>query len=168
MINAKRDYYQFNRVPEFWDWLIYQGQQGNIKIPLEVYEEFKDKQDSNGQKDDLAEWSELEEVRDSLLLQEESNPATVSHVLYTGYILEPTDTDLEKVGRDPFLISYAVGHTNPHQRCIVTAESSKPSRKGSNRHIPDVCNSFNILHYNLYQLIEALDFKTNWQATINR
>lgn len=39
LIDAKRDYYPIDRVPEFWDWLNFHGQQGNIKIPIEVYEE---------------------------------------------------------------------------------------------------------------------------------
>jgi len=28
LIDAKRDYYPIDRVPEFWSWLIFQGQQG--------------------------------------------------------------------------------------------------------------------------------------------
>ncbi len=71
LINAKRDYYQFSRVPEFWDWLIHQGEIGNVKIPSEVYDEFKDTTDKNGKKDDLALWANKKEVKDALLLREE-------------------------------------------------------------------------------------------------
>ena len=33
LIDANRDYYPIERIPEFWDWLAYQGRQGNVKIP---------------------------------------------------------------------------------------------------------------------------------------
>ncbi len=41
MIDANRDYYGIDRVPEFWEWLEYQGSQGKVKIPLEIYEEIR-------------------------------------------------------------------------------------------------------------------------------
>ncbi len=40
LIDAKDYYYPIERVPEFWDWLIFHGQRGNIKIPIEIYREF--------------------------------------------------------------------------------------------------------------------------------
>ena len=52
LIDAKRDYYPIDRIPEFWDWLIFQGQQGKIKIPIEVYEEFYDAKDTKDKKDE--------------------------------------------------------------------------------------------------------------------
>ena len=58
LIDAKRDYYPIDRVPEFWSWLVFKGQQGKIKIPIEVYEEFSDTKDKNGKKDALATWAE--------------------------------------------------------------------------------------------------------------
>jgi len=57
LINAKNLYYPIERVPEFWDWLIHQGQQSNIKIPIEIYEEFKDTKPKDGEKDELTLWS---------------------------------------------------------------------------------------------------------------
>lgn len=41
LIDANRDYYPLGRVDEFWEWLIHHGEQGNIKIPIEIYEELK-------------------------------------------------------------------------------------------------------------------------------
>lgn len=161
LINAKRDYYQFNRVPEFWNWLVHQGELGNIKIPIEIYEEFKDTKDKDGRKDELAEWAERLDVKSSLLLNEEPKAEFVSKVLYEGYTSNPTDEDLEKVGKDPFLIAYAL--VFQEERCVVTAEVSKPKRKGANRHVPDVCDSFGIKHCNIFRLISDLDFKTNWK-----
>jgi len=71
LIDAKRDYYPISRVPEFWSWLVYQVQQGNIKIPIEIFEEFSDTKDKDGNKDSLASWAEEVEVKEALLFEEE-------------------------------------------------------------------------------------------------
>lgn len=46
LITANRQYYAIDRVPEFWGWLVYMGEMGNVKIPKEIYEEFKDGKDA--------------------------------------------------------------------------------------------------------------------------
>lgn len=160
LIDAKRDYYPIERVPEFWEWLVYQGQQGSIKIPVEVYEEFSDTKDKEGNKDNLATWAEEEEVKEALLFDEEAEPDLVSRITYGGYVANPTDDELDRIGRDPFLISHAL--RDIENRCIVTTENSKPSRSGANRHIPDVCNEFGIQCINIFQLIQQLNFSTDW------
>ena len=33
LIDAQRDYYPFEMVPEFWDWLVHMARQGTIKVP---------------------------------------------------------------------------------------------------------------------------------------
>ncbi len=163
LIDAKRDYYPISRVPEFWDWVIFQGQQGIIKIPIEVYEEFSDTKDKDGEKDELATWAEHIEIRDSLLLDEEAEQDLVARITYGGYVANPTDEELEKIGRDPFLLSYALKDID--NRCIVTTESSKPSRAGANRHIPDVCKDFKIRCINNFQMIRELNFSTDWKKS---
>ena len=163
LIDAKRDYYPISRVPEFWDWIIFQGQQGIIKIPIEVYEEFSDTKDKDGEKDELATWAEHIEIRNSLLLDEEAEQDLVARITYGGYVANPTDDELEKIGRDPFLLSYALKDIN--NRCIVTTESSKPSRTGANRHIPDVCKDFKIRCINNFQMIRELNFSTDWKKS---
>lgn len=55
LIDAKRDYFEFERVPEFWEWVQHQGMIGNIKIPVEIYEEFKEARKADGERDELAE-----------------------------------------------------------------------------------------------------------------
>ena len=160
LIDAKRDYYPIDRVPEFWDWLIFHGQQGSIKIPIEVYEEFSDTKDKDGKKDDLATWAEQEDVKGALLFEEEAEQDMVALITYGGYVANPTDDELKTIGRDPFLISYALRELGT--RCIVTTESSKPSRQGANRHIPDVCKDFNIRCINNFQMIKAMNFSTSW------
>jgi len=162
LIDAKRDYYPIARVPEFWGWLIYQGQQGKIKIPIEVYEEFSDTKDKDGEMDELADWAARKEVKEALLFEEQAEQDLVARITYGGYMSNPTDDEIKKIGRDPFLISYAL--KDIENRCIVTTESSKPTSKGANRHIPDVCKDFNIRCINNFQMIKELNFSTNWKS----
>lgn len=161
LIHAKRDYYQTNRVPEFWSWLAFCGQQNKVKIPREIYQEFNDTVDSNGEKDELAAWADQEHIKEALIFNEDLNVDNLNAVLFKGYVSEPTESDMEAVGQDPFLISYALSDLGA--RCIVTAEVSKPKRKGANRHVPDVCNDFQIKWCSLFGLINELDFTTKWQ-----
>jgi len=163
LIDAKRDYYSFHSVPEFWDWLVFYGKKGSIKIPIEVYEEFSDTKNKDGKKDDLASWAEKEEVKKALLFEEEAAPDLVARITYGGYVPNPTDDELKRIGRDPFLLSYALG--DRENRCIVTTEVSKPKKKGANRHIPNVCKDFDIRCINTFQLTREMNFSTKWNIS---
>ena len=100
---------------------------------------------------------------DAEILVEQAEQDLVARITYGGYLKNPSDDELEKIGRDPFLISYAL--KDIENRCIVTTETSKPSRIGANRHIPDVCNDFNIRCINNFQMIKELNFSTNWKGS---
>lgn len=160
LIDAKRDYYPVERVPEFWEWLVFCGIQGNIKIPIEVYEEFSDTKDKDGQKDELAIWSEQPEVKEALLLNEEAEQDLVARITYGGYVANPSDDEIIKIGRDPFLLSYAL--KDLENRCVVSTEVSKPKKIGANRKVPDVCNDFKIRCINNFQMLRELNFSTGW------
>lgn len=154
LIDANRDYYSIDRVPEFWEWLIDVGSSGHVKIPLEVYEEIKEG------KDDLAKWIKESQASEVLLLLEEVDVSLVSRVTDEGYAPDLTDDEVEKIGCDPFLIAYALA--NQMERCVVTTEVSKPKKQRANRHLPDVCNSLNVSWCNTFEFIRALNFSTNW------
>lgn len=155
LIDADRDYYPLARVPEFWSWLQYQGEIGNVKVPLEIYEEIVD---GDGP---LVDWLLQPEVRLALVLTEESEATLVSSVVATGYAPNLTDDELQKVGRDPFLVAYAAAAK--HERCVVTTEVSKPSRTRANRHVPDVCTANGVQHCDTFELTRRLDFTTHWR-----
>jgi len=159
LIDAKRDYYPMQRVPEFWDWLVHHGDSGNVKIPIEVYEEFSEAADAAGNKDELATWADRVRTKEALVLGEEANAIVVSTVIYTGYMADPTDEEIEQIGRDPFLISYAL--TDITGRCVVTTETSKPKRRRSNKHIPDVCEDLGVRCINTFGLVNELNFSTD-------
>lgn len=161
LIDAKRDYFQLKRVPEFWAWIVHQGEQGRIKIPAEIYEEFEEARRPDGTRDELADWAADVEVKRALLLDDEADPILVTRIIVEGYANDLSDTEVEMIGRDPFLISRALADTK--SRTIVTTETSRPSRKRANRQIPDVCNDFRIRCINTFQLLNELDFRTSWK-----
>lgn len=155
LITANRTYYAIDRVPEFWEWLVHMGNADHVKIVDEIYEEFSDG------KDGLAQWGKQDEVDSALRLAEVVDVGHVRKVISSGYAPDLTDDELEKLGRDPFLIAYAV--SGKGNRTIVTTETRKPSKKRANRHIPDVCETFGLPCCNTFELTEALDFRTGWR-----
>ena len=150
LITAHRDYYPMDRVPRFWNWLIDNATNGSLKIPLEIYEEVVP---GNG---DLPDW--LKYNKAVMVLDETADSELVSEVIQHGYASDLTDIEIEKLGMDPFLIAYAL--VNPEYRSVVTAETSRPSRRRANRHVPDVCSDFGITYIDTFQLIRELDFRT--------
>ena len=156
LINANRQYYPLDRVPEFWEWLLHWGLEGLIKVPTEIVEEICDGTD------DLAEWMRGHENKVALELDEDADVALVRRVIEEGYAIDLDDEEIEIVGRDPFLIAY--GLPDPAERCVVTAEVSKPRRMRANRHIPDVCDQLGVQWMDGFALIRSLNFSTSWRA----
>lgn len=154
LIRADNTFYRLNRVPQFWDWLRYQGTLGNVKIPIEQFEEITV---GTGE---LVHWLKDEETKEALLLDEEADPVLVAEVTLKGYG-DLDESEIENVGRDPFLISY--GYAETTKRCVVTFENSAPGKKGKNRKIPDVCKDLGVGCRTLFDMIETLDFTTDWK-----
>jgi len=154
LIDANRDYYPLNRVPEFWEWLIFNGESKKVKIPLEIYDEICDGNDL------LAKWIKKPDVKQALILNEEVDINLIREVISRGYGDDLSDIEVEKLGRDPFLIAYTLLDKN--NRCLVTTETSRPSAIKANRKIPDICNTLGLSSCNTFEFIKALDFRTNW------
>ena len=134
LITANSSYYPIEQVPEFWSWLKYQANFGRVKIPLEIMEEVRaGRRDNNPSVD----WISQDDNADALMLEEAVDATLVQRVVSTGYADDLTDEEVEKIGRDPFFIAYAL--SNPSERCVVTTEVSRPSAQRQNRKIPDVC-----------------------------
>lgn len=154
LITGDRKAYPLKRFPIFWDWLRYQGAEGNVKVPLEQFEEV-----TSG-RGELVDWLLLEETKSALLFDQEADPALVTDVTLRGYGNLDED-EIELVGRDPFLISYAVAAVG--NRTVVSFEVSAPGRQRARRKIPDVCRTFGVPCCTLFEMIDALDFTTDWR-----
>jgi len=153
LISAHNTYYALHRVPEFWLWLRHQGEAGNIKIPPSIYAEVEDGNDA------LATWMADAGSKDVLLFNEQPAPLLVQAVL-AHYGANLSEADVETIGKDPFLIAAALADHNG--RCVVTAEVSKPTRQGANRHIPNICDDLGVNWHTPVELLNALDFSTGW------
>jgi hypothetical protein len=132
------------------------GENGDVKIPLEVYEEIRDG------KDELASWARQGTVKSALLLQDEVDAPLVAYVTDRGYASDLTDDEVLEIGRDPFLIAYALADNA--NRCIVTTEVSKSKKQRANRHLPDVCADLGVPCYNTFEFVRALNFSTRWNS----
>lgn len=155
LINANRDFYPVEAVPEFWEWIISKGESGDVKIPIEVYEEL------TGGTDGLSGWAKDRNTVTALQLTEEVDVALVQRVIREGYADDLTDSEAGRLGRDPFLIAHAL--KDHKERCVVTTEVSRPKKQGANRHIPNVCEAFGIQWCDAYHLFRTLGFKTSWK-----
>ncbi len=157
LITANSSYYPIDQVPEFWSWLQHQGESGNVKIPLEIMEEIQAGRRDN---DRLLDWIAHPRNEQALLFDEDVDADLVQRVVSNGYANDLTDDEVEKLGRDPFLIAYALADTA--ERCVVTTEVSKPRARRQNRRIPDVCSTLGVTCCDPFTLNRALGFRTNW------
>ncbi len=160
LITAHNLYYPVNSVPEFWDWLAFRADAGDIKMPLETFEEVKDG-GTDEERDLLFGWISDDAHRSALVLAEEVDLALVARIVDEGYAPDLTDQEVEQIGRDPFLIAY--GMAAPAERCIVTTEVSNPRKQRQNRKIPDVCGSFGVSCCDTFTMLRALGFTTSWR-----
>jgi Domain of unknown function (DUF4411) len=151
LIQAHEDYYPMDRVPQFWDWLLSNAENGLIKMPVEIHGEIAI---ADGL---LATWISAEATKKVLLLDEEVDQDTVAKVLAEGYGADLTDNDLEKIGNDAFLIAYALANG---ERTVVTKETSRPTAQKGNRKVPDVCDHFKVKWIRDFQLYKTLNFTT--------
>ena len=159
IIHAHDYYYHMQRVPEFWSWILHHAENGAIKMPVEIMEEVK-----GGPEAQHAQWIKSQEVKDLLLLEENWDEALLQHVVESGYISNPTEDQVELMGRDPFLITYALH--DPANRIVISNETSKPSAKAAKRKVPDVCSDLGVQCYDVYHLLRELDFTTNWRGGV--
>jgi hypothetical protein len=160
VITANNRYYPLDSVPEFWTWLVHKGGAGELKMPLENYEEVKDGS-TDEEKDLLFGWIKAEEVKAAILFDEKVDSDLVARAIDEGYAPDLTDDEVLQIGRDPFLIAYALA--SPADRCVVTTEVSAPSKKRQNRRIPDVCTTMGVVCCDTFAMTKALGFKTGWK-----
>ena len=99
LIRANADYYPIERIPQFWDWLIEGGRAGRIKIPNEIADEVM------AGRCEVADWLKGEDAKTALRLGERVDVASLRHVVTNGYAPDLDATEMQKIGKDPFLIA---------------------------------------------------------------
>lgn len=159
LITANNSYYGIDIVHPFWTWLQHQGQAGSVKLPVEVWEELSQ---GNTESDRLFDWISQANVEAALVLDEDVDIDHVQHIVRVGYAPDLTDSEIEEIGRDPFLIAHAF--VDPQHRCIVTTEVSKPSKTRANRRLPDVCRDVGVECIDTFTFARRLGFRTDWDG----
>lgn len=159
LITSEGLYYPQFMLPELWDWLLHQAMSNTIKIPSEIYAEIL-----AGKDDRLTKWLKKPEIRQHLVLPDEADPGLLAYVTYAGYAPDLNEVELAQIGRDPFLISYAL--MAPAERVVVTLENSKPKAQRQNRKVPDVCDSLGAQCCNVFTMLRELEFKTSWNRQV--
>ncbi len=159
LITAANLYYRVDTVPEFWAWLAHKADAGDIKMPLETFEEVRDG-GGDAERDLLFAWIQDDGNKAVMLLDEEVDLDLVQRVLDEGYAADLTDYEIEQIGRDPFLIAYALAL--PADRCVVTTEVSAPRKQRQNRRVPDVCATMGVSCCDTFAMLRALHFSTRW------
>ncbi len=158
LIDAERDYYTMERVPEFWDWLLHLADSGQAKLPIEVLEEL-----SRGQREDpLVMW--VKRHKAALIWTGEAVIGNVRRAVNEGYAADLTEDELQKLGADPFLLAHALSMDG--SITLVTMEVSKPRRERANRHLPDVCKTLGVPCIDTFELLRRLNFRTDWRNTL--
>lgn len=155
LIDAGNLYYPMDRVPEFWAWLAHRAKQGRVGMPRQVFEEPK------AGDDDVANWLKRHAPGSILRHKEAVDIELVRKVINQGYAPDLAPHELEMLGKDPFLIAFALADSG--NRCVVSTEVSKPSKKRADRKVPDVCKHFGIRCINTFQFIKELNFTTGWK-----
>lgn len=150
LIRAHGDYYPIDRIKPFWDWLLAEAEAGRVQMPHEIYDEVAKSPDLLGQ------WLRQPEVKKAILLPEATDGALLAVVIANGYAPDLNDVELEKVGRDPFLIAAAMAGPD---RVVVTREVSRPSKQRENRKVPDVCRTVGIKSVDDFELWRRLNFR---------
>lgn len=150
LIRAHGDYYPIDRIKPFWDWLLAEAEAGRVQMPREIYDEVAKSPDLLGQ------WLRQPEVRTAIVLPEATDGATLATVIANGYAPDLDDVELEKIGRDPFLIAAALAGSD---RVVVTREVSSPKKQRANRKVPDVCATVGVAWVDDFELWRRLDFR---------
>jgi hypothetical protein len=150
LIRANADYYPIDRIPHFWNWLIECGIAGRVKIPNEIADEV------TAGRDEVSDWLKEEGAKTALRLDERVDLAALRRVVDNGYAPDLDETELLKIGKDPFLISYALAKAD---RTVVTKEQSRPSKLRANRKVPDVCVTCAVNWLSDFAFYRAADFR---------
>ena len=66
LITANNNYYPVDAVPEYWAWLEYMATRGDLKMPIEIFDEIKEGPNQPG-KDLLYAWIQQDHIKNSSL-----------------------------------------------------------------------------------------------------
>jgi hypothetical protein len=143
-IQAKNDYYGFDFVPAFWDWLDRERQDGRLASVDAVGRELTSGQDA------LAIWAKTRPA----MFQPMDDQAQPSLRALADWAQSPANRYAQAAiaeflsGADYQLVAYA----HAHGHAVVTQEQSSPGSKKSVK-IPDACKAFGVLSVRPFKML---------------
>ena len=161
LINASRDIYPPDRIPEFWRWLRHWVDKGRVRTLKRITKRLKHDAQPGKPEDELSRWIRNHERE---LCVEHPHKDAVDRVLRDGYEV----TSLADMSRgdpnDVFLIAAALAA--PGKRVVVTMEDPhRRAKKGRKRRIPYVCDRLGVKRASLFRMLRELDFRTSdWRG----
>ena len=150
LIRANREYYPMDRIPGFWTWLVEQGNAGVVKLLREIAGEIVAGTDA------VAGWLSDRDIRKALILDEAVDIGCLRHVVDNGYAPNLDAVAMHRIGRDPFLISDALGRED---RTVVTKENPRPTAQPQNRKVPDACDLCGVRWLSAFDFYREADFR---------
>lgn len=151
LISAQELHYPLARIPQFWTWLLLTAETGKIKLPVEIFNEIAISKGA------LKDWLTTPDHAKKLKLMGQVDGTNLQNVISQGYAADLTESEVEQIGQDPFLIAYAIPYGA--DVTVVTREVSSPKKQRQNRKVPDVCKQFGVRCITDFQLFQELDFK---------
>ena len=155
LITANKWYYEFGRVDEYWEWLLYHSEIQNVKVPLEVIGEIETGDDK------LSEW--VSSFKETLILNESVDTLLLKQVYQEGYGPSLSSAERTTIGADAYLISYALSQLDV--RTVVTLET-KNNKVRQNRSIPSVCEDLGVNCCDPFEFGRRLNFSTRWKDNL--
>ena len=154
LITSSNKIYKMSRFMPFWAWLLEMAEMGKLKIAHENFDEIAI---GNKKDDPLVSWITQKEIAIAVALDEEVDVKLLAEVIAKGYATDLSEVELIEVGKDPFLIAYAL--KDPKNRCVVSFETSKTTQKRAKSKIPDVCKILGVRCVTIFEMLDELDFK---------
>ena len=133
LITAHRFDFLLSDAPDFWAWLLRQGQDGIIKFPESVIEEIG----RNG--DPLSDW--IEKYRNVFQAPTAEAFPSLSTVL-DAYEKPMRATTLDIIQVDAYVIAHA--HACSEDATVVSYERPKNATAGHNKKIPNICSQLGV------------------------
>jgi hypothetical protein len=144
-IQAKNQYYGFDIVPAFWDWLVREHQAGSVfsieKVKIELV----------GYGDELSDWARNIAATSNFFLQPD-NAVLQSLKLIAGWA---SSQAFEKSAINEFLQAadyYLVAEAHAHGHAVVTQEVLAPADARKIK-IPNACNAMGVPWMNSYTML---------------
>lgn len=146
-IQAKNQYYGFDIVPAFWDWLIAANARGVVFSVEKVGEELLD------YADELSDWAKARMAAGGFFLQPDDPVLeAMKDLARWAHSQAFTDAAINEFLQAPDY--YLVAHAHAHSHIVVTQEIFEPAITRKIK-IPNACDAMSVEWMNTYTMLRT-------------